>query len=148
MNERYGPGVTICALAALIVPVLPAQAAAQPKVRTITVTADQAAADGMVAAADTDATIELYEQGAETTTAPWTDRTPIATGRPAAGGVFRLPAPRFIDGRDRLYSSCVVAIRDDGGVRPLGGSHFADALVGTTASWGAHLQVDNVGYLS
>jgi len=99
------------------------------------VTADQVAADGMVAAGDTDATIELYELGAETTTAPWTDRTPIVTGRPATDGAFRLPAPRFIDGRDRLYSSYVVAIRDDGGVRPLGGPHFADAL---TASWGAH----------
>jgi len=34
MNERYSPRVTICALAvlaALIVPVLPAQAAAQPE---------------------------------------------------------------------------------------------------------------------
>ena len=67
---------------------------------------------------------------------------------PATDGAFRLPAPRFVDGRDRLYSSYVVAIRDDGGVRPVGGPHFAGALVGATASWGAHFQVDDVGYLS
>ncbi|WP_147304702.1 DUF5722 domain-containing protein [Thermasporomyces composti] len=105
-----------------------AASTAQDPPPTVTVHESDVTVSGELTSVTEDATVELYELGAEVDTAPWTERDPVTSGTPRADGSYSLTVPRFVDGYDRLYSAYVVVVRDSSGARPIGGPRFAHVL--------------------